>query len=169
MRKTLISARLALGAAIVVGASSLTATHAEAVPVEAEVVSVSRTPSESVRPAGLFLCNFLQYGDWVHISSTAPRAASGHGWWENVDCDAVLADVTVQLQIYKGGSWKNVGSAGRKRVYSGGGSANRAAARVTCANSNSYKWRSVIDVDVVGVADAANKLTTGEKTLACYA
>jgi len=51
-------------------------------------------------------------------------------------------------------------------VYSGGGSANRAAARVTCLNSNSYKWRSVIEV---GVADAANKLTTGEKTMGCYA
>jgi hypothetical protein len=54
--------------------------------------------------------------DHLHISNTPPTAASGHGWWEKGSSDATAADVTIQLQINRGGSWVEVGPAGRNRV-----------------------------------------------------
>lgn len=114
----------------------MTATGAEAVPADFFQQSTAQLRSGDAAGAALFFCSFTQNGDWVHISSTPPTAASGHGWWVNGDCNATLADVTVQLQIYKNGGWKNVGAVGKKRVYSGGGSANRAAARVPCYSAD---------------------------------
>lgn len=29
-------------------------------------------------------CVFFMEGDYAHISSSAPRTASAHGWWRNV-------------------------------------------------------------------------------------
>ena len=52
-------------------------------------------------PDGWF-CTFSMHGDNVHKSS---GDASGHGWWENDDCNATQAVVTVQLQQYINGSW----------------------------------------------------------------
>jgi hypothetical protein len=114
----------------------------------------------------LFFCNFTQHGDYVHISSTAPATASAHGWWENMDCKATKAVVTVELQIKKNGKWATVAT-GSKTVGPGGGSSNRAVGRALCANRTPYWWRSVIDVDLVGTADAGNKLTTPETVVTC--
>lgn len=122
---------------------------------------------------GIIFCTFFQKGDYAHLSTWdkspgAARTASAHGWWENVDCRAQTANVTVQLQAYVNGAWRNAGAPGvKKNVYSGGGSANRAAAQSVCASYTSTRWRSVIDVDLVGQDDSAEKLTTPERTLAC--
>jgi hypothetical protein len=110
---------------------------------------------------------FHTRGDYVHISSTLPRAASGHGWWEKGTSDATDADVTVQLQINKNGSWVNVGELGRERMKPGGGSANRASARVACTSSVQHEWRSVVDVNLVGYPDSADKLITPARLLSC--
>lgn len=108
-------------------------------------------------------------GDNVHISRTPPTAASGHGWWDLHSDGPTHADVTVQLQINRGGSWVNVGAPGTKRVLPGGGSGNRATARVECASLSSNEWRSEIDVDVVGYADTPDRETTPPQTLDCGA
>ena len=103
----------------------------------------------------------------VHVSSSAFEA-SGHGWWVNGDCPATLAVVTVQLQqYYSDGKWRNIGSAGKSTVRSGGGAGNRATGRVECANRSVTGWRSVVDVDLVGVADDPGKLTTTSRDIAC--
>ncbi|NOK71597.1 MAG: hypothetical protein GFH25_541324n40 [Chloroflexi bacterium AL-N10] len=113
------------------------------------------------------VCVFSTQGDYVHISSTPPRSASGHGWWINGNCQATHAVVTVQLQQNINGRWRNVGSAGRATVRSGGGAGNRATGRVTCTSSTLTQWRSVIDVDLVGMIDDPRKLTTPTRSLSC--
>jgi len=110
---------------------------------------------------------FNTAGDYVHISNTPPRTASGHGWWENVSSDATLADVTVQLQVLNSGNWVKVGPAGTARVRSGGGAGNRATGRYGCANSLNVSWRSVVDVDLVGYADSPERLYTPSRLLQC--
>lgn len=121
----------------------------------------------------IFLCSFNQAGDYVHVSTWndvpgTQITASGHGWWENVNCEATKANVTVQLQAYVGGKWVNKGLPGYKAaVYSGGGSSNRAAAQCGCSSTAKTKWRSVVDVDLVGQDDSPDKLTTPEVTIAC--
>lgn len=103
----------------------------------------------------------------THVSSTAFEA-SGHGWWVNGNCPTSTAVVTVQLQeYYSDGSWRNKGVVGRSTVRSGGGAGNRATGRAGCNNSSVVSWRSVIDVDLVGVADSPEKLTTPTRNIAC--
>ncbi len=111
------------------------------------------------------VCFFTTNGDYVHRSGSD---ASGHGWWVNGNCRATFAVVTVQLQeYYSDGSWRNKGAPGRRTVRSGGGRGNRATGRAGCNNSSVTGWRSVIDVDVVGVADDPRKLTTPGRNISC--
>lgn len=115
----------------------------------------------------LRFCKFYTRGDYVHRSSTG-IAASAHGWWQNVDCPATYAVVTVQLQeYYSDGTWRNVGEPGRKTVRSGGGAGNRATARVDCLSTKLTGWRSVVDVDLVDVADDPGKLYTPAVNIEC--
>lgn len=117
--------------------------------------------------------NFYTRGDNVHISSTAPRAVSAHGWWV-VDEDAceclndATADINVKIQWYHNGSWTTVESKTTEKVKPGGGSSRRAAAREVCsASGTANKWRSVIDVDVRGWIDSADKKITPTQTIYC--
>lgn len=132
-----------------------------------EVVSHEEASQLGATQQAALVCNFQQAGDYVHISSTPPRSASAHGWWYNTDCKATRATVTIQLQIRHWWGWGNAGSAGSAEVKQGGGSSSRVTARATCANRDSNSWRSVVDVDLAGVADAPNTLTTPARTLAC--
>ncbi len=113
------------------------------------------------------VCSFRMEGDYVHVSSSAFEA-SGHGWWVNGNCNATWAIVTVQLQqYYSDGSWRNVGTVGSATVRSGGGAGNRATGRAVCNSSSVTGWRSVIDVDVIGIADTPNTYTTATRNIAC--
>lgn len=94
---------------------------------------------------------------------------TGHGWRVNESSDATQADVTVQLQVLNGGVWYNVGPVGSKRVYAGGGSANRAATQFACTNNLNVNWRSEIDVDLVGYPDSAEKGYSPSVVLQCGA
>ena len=60
-------------------------------------------------------------GDYVHISNTPPASASAHGWWTYSKETELKADVTVQLQVNRGGTWVDVGRPGVERVRPGGG------------------------------------------------
>lgn len=134
--------------------------------LDGQMIVAPETVDSTTNAAGL--CSLQQAGDYAHISSTAPRAASAHGWWYNTNCKATHAVVTVRLQK-KGllGVWSNVGTKGVATVKSGGGSGNRATSRYTCSGSSKHKFRSWVDVDVVGVADLPKKLYTPERELAC--
>lgn len=112
--------------------------------------------------------SFLARGDHVHRSSSGFEA-SGHGWWVNLSCrSASQARVTVQLQEYfTDGSWRNRGIKGDDTVYSGGGSSNRATGRAGCSTSTVTAWRSVIDVDLVGVNDPPDVAITGYQNIYC--
>lgn len=44
---------------------------------------------------------------------------------------------------------------------------NRSNARVPCLTFESTEWRSVIDVDIVGVIDSPEKLYTATRRLNC--
>lgn len=123
----------------------------------------SAADSEANTSSVLRLCTFYMKGDYVRRSST-PYHAIGHGWWTNVNCRATWAVVTVQLQeYYSDGVWRNVGAPGKSTVRSNGG----AAARVACTSTRLTGWRSVIDVDVIGVYDPPNKLTTPGQNIYC--
>ncbi|NUK18533.1 hypothetical protein HRW16_18125 [Streptomyces lunaelactis] len=117
--------------------------------------------------AGVFYTN----GDNVHISSTAPASASGHGWWVKISGPGTKAKVTIELQAldHRDNKWKTVAT-GSKNVYSGTGSANRAHARKTCTNRvQKVQWRSRIDVDIIGVNDSPEKAITKTRSLWCGA
>ncbi|MFR9806433.1 hypothetical protein ACL02T_29715 [Pseudonocardia sp. RS010] len=111
------------------------------------------------------LCNFTTNGDYVHVSS---GDASGHGWWVNGDCDTEYATVTVTLQEYfADGTWHDI-SEGEATVLSGGGRGKRATARATCEDTSFMaSWRTVVDVDLVGIIDDSTTLTTDYQDLPC--
>lgn len=105
-------------------------------------------------------------GDNVHISSdvSSGRTASAHGWWEKGTTSATLADVTADLQVLNNGNWITVATHTRRVAP---GTYRRANPRILCRNSYWVNWRSVIDVDLVGIPDTPNKLVTPVKYLQC--
>ncbi|MEV0618469.1 hypothetical protein AB0I81_34435 [Nonomuraea sp. NPDC050404] len=124
------------------------------------------TPSaENTGSTGV--CVFSTMGDYVHISGSAFEA-SGHGWWVKGNCKATHAVVTVQLQQQdSGGSWRNAGTVGKATVPPGGGGGKRATGRAVCNSAAKTSWRSIVDVDLVGVMDDPGKLTTATRDLNC--
>lgn len=166
---------------IAISAVALAATPQVASAAESATVPDLASAADTVSHSGLvargsggaqneainaLLCVFTTHGDYVHISSSAFEA-SGHGWWVNGNCNATYAVVTVQLQQKIGGQWRNAGPAGKATVRSGGGSGNRATGRAACNSSTVTEWRSIVDVDLVGVLDDPGKLVTPTRTLAC--
>lgn len=113
------------------------------------------------------VCIFFTRGDYVHISSTAFEA-SGHGWWINVNCPTQWALVTVQLQQQpSNGRWQNAGTVGRATVRSGGGAGNRATGRARCSGGDLTAWRSIVDVDLIGLQDDPTPRITPVRYLRC--
>jgi len=130
------------------------------------LIGGAESPADGGVTTAALTCNsFETHGDNVHLSG---GDASGHGWWVNRGCPTNTAVVTIRLQAYyTDGVWRYVGSLGRKTVYSGGGSANRATARVACLGGGYYGFRSVVDVDLVGLNDSANVGYTPNVNLSC--
>lgn len=130
------------------------------------------TPMAQSGPITAGSCKYEQAIDDPHISSTAPRAASVHGWWlkDSGTCPS-KATVAVYLQAYwcdpfYGCYWRTV-SRGRTDVYAGGGSGNRATARLTCSKSSTVGWRGFVDVDLDGVRDPSGYTYSAIRNLAC--
>lgn len=107
-------------------------------------------------------CTPFVDGDNVHVSS---GDVSAHGWWYLGSCANQKTVVSIGLQEYfSDKTWHNEGAVGTKNVYPGGGSANRAATRVTCAaTAPTAGWRSYVIVTLGTGASAY----TGALNLAC--
>ena len=128
--------------------------------------SSARLSTAGTDEAAAAICTFYTKGDYAHRSSTG-FAASAHGWWTNVNCRTSSAKVTVWLQqYYSDGVWRTKAT-GTGTWAPGGGAGNRTTARALCADSRSTGWRSVVDVDLVGLADDRGRLTTSAVNLAC--
>lgn len=126
--------------------------------------------SDSAVSAAAIPCIFASDGDDVHTSVySGVNYASGHGWWLNGTCPSSWrADVTVWLEEKLGGSWYPQGSTTGTNKAPGSGSVNRVTGKTACLNFNSYKWRSVIVVDLVGHPEYIPAAYTPIWTLACY-
>jgi hypothetical protein len=132
-------------------------------PVGAMESNHGTSPATSLGPARRSSCSPTAKGDYVHISSTAPQTASGHGWWLRNNCTAAKATVEIVLQEYfSDGSWRSRGQGGQATVYPGGGSSNWANARAVCLTKNLTGWRSVINVYPVGESGSGSDTTAAQ-------
>jgi hypothetical protein len=96
-------------------------------------------------------------GDYAHVSS---GDVSAHGWWYQGTCANQKTVVTIGLQEYfSDKTWHNEGEPGTANVYPGGGSANRAVARVACASTVPAGWRSYV---IVTIGTGASAYTTAQ-------
>ena len=123
-------------------------------------------------------CDYETKGDNPHRSGTG-FAVSAHGWWEDNSpgqCPE-FADVDIILQANKcyyesdeptnNCYWDSL-NRNKKRIKAGtGGSGRRVPARYDCASSKTVGYRSVIDVDLVGVPDGIGKLYI-TREIDCY-
>lgn len=108
--------------------------------------------------------NFQTKGDLVHRSGVY---ASGHGYWMNINTSATKATVKIKLQVYLNGAWRDKTSWQSGTWRSGGGKGNRTTAKYVCKGTGSYKWHSVVDVDLIGVIDGPDVLVTPTNTISC--
>ena len=120
------------------------------------------------------VCTFIQRVDYVHISGTSTdRTAQSHGNWDNVDCRYSLADVTTQIDrrnpvlLYQA-----VGAPGKARLAPNprgltSGGAGRVTARYRCNGLAKADFRSWTSVDIVGYADAPNRVYSPANPLSC--
>lgn len=142
------------------------APYPEAGPASAE------TQATALPEALLTTCPYTTGGDYVHLSST-PFAASGHGWWNTTNYSLCpdYADVEVDLQAYYHiGSyyyWVTVANPPDERIRPKNIYGQQATARRDCGASTSTGWRSIVDVDLVGVSDPSDKLYTTPVNLSC--
>jgi len=148
------------------------------IPAVASVATSSPTAVPAPVPAGdanseivtipATACSPQAKGDNVHVSSTPPATASGHGWWLKGNCTAAKAQVTVQLQeFFSDGSWRNKGTPDTEDVFAGGGSGNRATGRATCTGGTAVTgWRSVVTADVIGQT-GLNQIITPAQDINC--
>ena len=103
-------------------------------------------------------CSYRQANDNPHISSTAPLAASVHGWWQCAggSCPS-KNNVDVYLQGYfcsVGCGWVTVASSSADVVAGTGGTLGRVTARRTCSSGGQQVgFRGLTDVGLIGISD----------------
>jgi len=113
-------------------------------------------------------CKYQQATDNPHLSY---GDTSVHGWWIHYSgtCPA-KATVTEYLQAYwcdyYGCRFITV-SSGQADVYAGGGSGNRATARLACASSHTVGWRGFVDVNLDNWSDPSGYTYSSIVNLAC--
>lgn len=123
---------------------------------------------------------FETRGDNVHMSTDTDGypAVSGHGCWapgpgESAYFSTKTANVVVEIQWKTGDDWQTVERSQPKALkYTtqsrGCPSSRRTVARERCASRTSYhEWRSVVDVDIIGVIHGPEKGYTTPQTLRC--
>jgi len=127
-----------------------------------------------IQPQAL-LCTALQKVDWPHISSSSSELATqAHGAWNQGNCKSDTANVSVQIdRINWLGLYVGVGVRGKGVIKSSAGRSMptgknfRVTAHYTCKGTKQAKFRAWVDVDVIGIADAANKTYSGNPEIAC--
>jgi hypothetical protein len=99
----------------------------------AESPSKETTSATILRRGKLTSCSPIARSDNVHISTTPPATASDHGWWDQGNCTATRAQVSIVLQEhFSDGSWRDRGQGGQGTFRPRGGSGHRATARALC-------------------------------------
>ena len=121
--------------------------------------------------------NYLLFRHWATHHVTARQAHTR--FCVSLPQSSVKANTSMHHQLlrilfhsystpyYSDGSWRNVGTVSSATVLSGGGAGRRATGRAACNTRDQTTWRSIIDVNVVGIADTFNKYTTPSNTIAC--
>ena len=117
-------------------------------------------------------CTFKTLSDNIHWSG---EQLSVHGWWDVVppstgcpshaEVETMLQGVWCDFRV-EACWWKKVDKQ-EKRVRPGGGRGKRSNARTSCVSSRMTGFRSVIDVDLVGMSDPDNKLKSSPGDWAC--
>lgn len=129
------------------------------------VVGDEKDPrGRAIRPGAI-----VTVAERVHIAhSEGARAAHAHGCWRKLAGSGTLAKVTVWLQLYKNGAWTTV----KKKVQTVGhgcGRGKRVTARFECQGMVAWRdYRSIVDVDVIGVLDGSEKATSATQRLWCW-
>lgn len=131
-------------------------------------------PSSGDSGARKEVCAFIERADYPHISDAGSNIINVHGWWEwrsgtSSSCKSKYteAKVTVYLQSSLDGKTWTTRSQGDKTVKPGGGSNYRAVAPYTCKNFLKTKWRSRVDVDVIGLIDDPTKVNGPSTDVKC--
>lgn len=118
----------------------------------------SSTEQKQVTTYGIFPkpFRFESRSDWPHISSSrGARAASVHGWWNQISGPAGTA--TVRIELWAKGPrdrwFRKVGVGTKHAIPGGGGRGNRATARAVCKNHDRTIFRGDVDVDINNYPD----------------
>jgi hypothetical protein len=128
------------------------------------VIPATNGPS-AVSDTAQIGCTPISRTDEPHYSG---GDVSGHGWWNKGDCSNNRADVYNCLyEYYNDGTWRQKACSSTKRVYAGGGSANRTVARAACDKTYLTSWRNHVDVDVVDEIDTGEQPFTGDNAVPC--
>ena len=108
-------------------------------------------------------CDFQTKADWPHRSSNPPGYVSAHGWWiDDSDADdpcPVYADVTVSLYGYWcwipgiDCAWWTLDTNTERVKADNKPGGSRVNAREWCETNTTTMYLSVVDVDLVGMAD----------------
>lgn len=118
-------------------------------------------------------CSYRQANDNPHISSTAPLAASVHGWWQYAGgtCPSKNnVDVTLQgfFCSVGGCGWITVASSSVDVVAGTGGTLGRVTARRTCSSGGQLVgFRGLTDVDLISISDPSGVQTSPIVNLMC--
>jgi hypothetical protein len=154
-------ARLCTRTALVMGVALLGVSQFSAVAVAAEPVPAKSAPASSQQgtvssrgPAGEAQTASSCSDFWRNIRAPYKSGSAAYGWggWQNISCPTSRAVVTVTLQEYTSGAWRTVVAAA-PTLPSGYG----VTVGASCFSSAYTYWRTIVDVDLVGVSDPADK------------
>ena len=109
-------------------------------------------------------CIYNTKGDNPHVSRTGIDV-SAHGWW-TIGPDSGPCPTHADVEVWLQGWWCQEGSGcwwreldhDKDRIRAGGGAGNRINVRKFCTSHTVTGFRSIVDVDLVGVSDPPDKL-----------
>lgn len=131
--------------------------------------NASSSGNEQIAVAGD--CTYKSISDDIHWSGPE---LSVHGWWDKVSSTGCPSRAEVETMLQGvwcdprvGGCWWKKVHKQEKIIRPGGGRGKRSNARTSCVSSDMIGFRSVIDVDLVGMSDPPDKLRSAPGDWAC--
>lgn len=99
-------------------------------------------------------------------TSSGYEEVSAHGWWVDLGCPSgTRASVEIVLQALTENGWYTVATGSR---VIGPGTSKRANVRERCVDDRPYTYRSIIDVDLIGIIDTPERAVRhSQGTLNC--